>query len=131
MTATSKAPKPEMTSAKLRKREPAEQAAFLNRMIRSTARRCAEEDPENGLAMLLQVQALLADLVDDTAVTLIENVGGKLVGGGVGMSKQGVNKRWGPSSTARARVQERRTAARAAGWAKAHTAISKALAAAK
>ena len=111
-TSTAKAPKPEMTASQLRKREPAEQAKFLGRMIRSTARRCAEEDPENGLAMLLEVQALLADLVNDTAVALVDQVGGKLVGQGIGMSKQAINKRWGPSSQARARVAGRQGGAR-------------------
>ncbi len=103
--------KPEMTAAQLRKREPAEQAKFLGRMIRSTARRCAEEDPENGLAMLLQVQALLADLVDDTAVALMDQVGGTLVASGTGTSKQAVNKRWGPASPARSRVAARQAGA--------------------
>jgi hypothetical protein len=113
------------------KRDPEEQAKFLARMIRSTARRCTDEDPENGLAMLLQVQALLDELVDDTMLALIEQTGPQLVAAGLGMSKQAMNKRMGPNSPRRAAVVARRETARQAAWAKAHRATSKAVAASR
>jgi len=114
-----------------RKREPEEQAAFLLRMIRSTARRCTEEDPENGLALLMQVQAKLDEMVDDAMLTMVEDAGPALVAAGLGMSKQAMNKRMGPNSPRRAAAEQRRVQARMAGWAKAHAKISKAVAASR
>jgi len=128
MNATSTAQTASQAIKAAQKRDPAEQAKFLGRMIRSTARRCTAEDPENGLAMLLQVQALLDELVDDTTLALIEQVGPQQVAAGLGMTKQAMNKRMGPASPRRAAAQQRRVAAKAAGWAKAQASIRKAYA---
>jgi len=110
MSDTAKTLSPSQQIARDRKRDPVEQAKFMARMLRSTARRSAEEDPENGLAVLIEVRTLLADLIDDTTMDLIDQIGPKLVGEGIGLSKQAMNNRYGPSSKARARVQARRDA---------------------
>jgi len=97
-----------------RKREPEEQGRFLARMIRSAARRAAAEDPGRGLAMLLEVQALVDAMVDATGCQLVDQAGSAQVAAELGWTKQRVNGRWGPSAKARQATMGQGTTALAA-----------------
>lgn len=79
-----------------RSRDPQRQIRrFLIPMLKANARRAMGEDPEIGLAGLLEVQELVDRLVREVGVHQVRVVGGANVASGLGWTKQRVRGRWG------------------------------------
>jgi hypothetical protein len=79
----------------VRKTEPEAQAAMLNRMAKSFARRAAGEDPGRGLALLLDHLKLVTELTREVGIEVTETFGQTVVAQELGTTKQNVDKRWG------------------------------------
>jgi hypothetical protein len=80
-----------------RKRDPAWQQNMITDLIRSMGRRAKDEDPDEGLARLLAVEAALKAVIRDVGEHVTARDGCALVAAGLGMTKQNAQQRWGRS----------------------------------
>jgi hypothetical protein len=78
-----------------RKTDPDHQLAFLLAMLDARARRALEEDPEVGLAGLLQIQRHTARLVRQVGIHVTTRDGQATVARALSRSRVTVHKRWG------------------------------------
>jgi hypothetical protein len=82
------------------KTDPFEQAAMLERMVRSFARRSVAEDPGIGLAALLELAGKVGDLAETVGMKLTAELGSSLVARELGHDRRVIDKRWGPAARA-------------------------------
>jgi hypothetical protein len=82
------------------KTDPFEQAAMLERMVRSFARRSVAEDPGIGLAALLGLAERVGDLAETVGMKLTAELGSSNVARELGWDRRRADKRWGPEARA-------------------------------
>lgn len=78
-----------------RSTDPERQAAFLQSMIKSFARRTRDLDPETGLAPLLRLQAVLREEIKLSGRAAVASYTEEHIAGVLGVTQQAVSKRWG------------------------------------
>ena len=82
------------------KTDPFEQAAMLERMVRSFARRQEGEDPGIALAAMLDLAAKVGDLAETLGMKLTAELGSSHVAKELGWDRRRADKRWGPEARA-------------------------------